>query len=620
MAVSPNFCSSDDHSIFFHDRFAANCCCKSSKIFRRPSRCRWSADYIAGKRDAVLRGVEADLLSPGAHPFSTQIWTSIHFNHGDLRAALERSSPQLIGALGTFPGVLEQYSRREYRNLVDAFLGGTIKPADPWSLYFVARAAENLQDERSVAAVAEALVEQFPELFATVVWLGVMTPDTFAERDLIIAIFHRHPALKESDAGKAGWALLQQRTYHPQGRLRVTDLFIKTHPRDMTALRLKADALLDLHRYGEAAESFSLADAAYPFITRVGPTSDRDGWLKAVFRLGQHDEMEHLALRFALETYPVEQAELMAQVAIVDTLTSLGEHGEAQRVLDAALQRWPTSPDLLDLAAGLDLAALRKSDAVQHSGKAAATRPDNLAYQERLIKALTAAGQTEQAIAQFNTAADRLKAPPASLFWTAAEAPEARKDWAEAGRIYDRGLALYPNNATLLDDKAWLFDKRGMKQEAFSAIKQAADAGPATAWRVARFREYSISALGAEAAKLEIEALRQRQPWNQSVWSDAAGALREDQIAKEAIWEAARAANPEEPWAWVGSVTTQINEKNWDEARKLLVLAQAVAIRLPKGSALAEEIAEDSAWLATERGSAGLASKEEVQAALVDRF
>src|SRR5271156_2054845 len=124
---------------------------------------------------------------------------------------------------------------------------------------------------------------------------------------------------------------------------------------------------------------------------------------------------------------------------------------------------------------------------------------------------------------------------------------EARQDWAKAGRIYDRGLALYPGNAILLEDKAWSLDKRGMKQEAFAAIKKAADVGPATAWTVARFREYSISALGADAAKSEIEALRQRQPWNQSVWSDAAGALGEDQIAKEANWEAARAANPEEP-------------------------------------------------------------------------
>jgi hypothetical protein len=226
-----------------------------SSYFDDPRIVSWSADYIAGKRDAVLREVEEDLLSPSPHPFSPQIWTSIHFNRNDLVHLLASSSPQLVNALGTFPDVFEKYDHRDYRDVVDAFLGGKLKPTDPWSLYFIGRAAVALQHERGYAAVSEAMAEQYPELFNTAIWLGILDLNTFAERDLIEAMFTRHPTLKEPDAGKAGWDLLNQRTYHAQGRLRVAELFIKSHPRDMVALRIKAACLLELFQYPEAAEA-----------------------------------------------------------------------------------------------------------------------------------------------------------------------------------------------------------------------------------------------------------------------------------------------------------------------------------------------------------------------------
>jgi tetratricopeptide (TPR) repeat protein len=235
--------------------------------------------------------------------------------------------------------------------------------------------------------------------------------------------------------------------------------------------------------------------------------------LKALYRLGQLDEMHRLASRFAQETNPAPQAEIMAQASIVDALLSLGEQGEAQRSLDAALAQWPTNLVLQDLAAQLDLAAHRNADAVQHARQSVGATPNDTEYQERLIRALTAAGQTEQALQQFSDVIDMLKAPPVSFFETAAAVAEAKQDWTEAAHIYDRGLALYPRDTNLIGNKAWVFDKQGMKEDAFESIKKSANLRAASSWTTARFREYASAALSADAARLEIEGLRQRQSW-----------------------------------------------------------------------------------------------------------
>jgi hypothetical protein len=105
------------------------------KLFDDPRVIAWSRDFLAGKREAVIRSVEQDLKSPAPHPFAPHIWVNIQFYLGHKKEAWQGiRDPQLKAALGILPDVDLLFFAGEYKELLKRYPASTVNQInDPWA-------------------------------------------------------------------------------------------------------------------------------------------------------------------------------------------------------------------------------------------------------------------------------------------------------------------------------------------------------------------------------------------------------------------------------------------------------------------------------------------------------
>src|SRR5262249_52548588 len=89
------------------------------RLYDDPRVVAWSADYLAGRREAVIAAVEQDLLSPAPHPFAPHVWVTTQAALGRLEQATAGiQDPKLRSALGVLPTVVQHYNARQYTKVL----------------------------------------------------------------------------------------------------------------------------------------------------------------------------------------------------------------------------------------------------------------------------------------------------------------------------------------------------------------------------------------------------------------------------------------------------------------------------------------------------------------------
>jgi hypothetical protein len=79
---------------------------RGDKFYDDPRVVQWSADLLAGKRELVLRAVEAGLKSSSRHPFAPHIWLKLQFYLTEKEPALaDVTDRKLRDALGALPDI-----------------------------------------------------------------------------------------------------------------------------------------------------------------------------------------------------------------------------------------------------------------------------------------------------------------------------------------------------------------------------------------------------------------------------------------------------------------------------------------------------------------------------------
>jgi WD40 repeat protein/uncharacterized caspase-like protein len=491
------------------------------KHYDDPRVVRWSADFLDGKREEVLRAVEADLLSPAPHPFSPHIWFEVRRQlTGKEPAAGDVSDARLRDALGILPEVARLYDADEYRELLKRFPPAAVKQVrDPWVLQMLFTAALN---ER-----------RFDESFEYAARLGRVYPDHFFVGVLIAYNFLGHERMrpkvaglfgKGRELGQTGTGRLIQRALEnmeagvdEEDELKLCEAWLAEFPRDPVALMNKGYALARLNQRDEAIAAYLEAAATYPF----NATGFKEA-ASALISQSKEAKAEALIKRWSAIRNPdaaaaADEAESLWAEALIDA----NHRDKALTLLSAAISRRPENPDLLFLRSSAWVGSNEpKATArmVEDAKKAVSLMPRLNESFPDLLRYLATHDEYAAARRLFADAEKRY-AQKSVDFWMAGldiwddviSAGGAARVPAETWRILRQGQKEYPESAELMLYEALFLNLSGRKVEGLRRLKESFTISPPDPGAIELLRRLQ-SGLTVEESEEEMRALLRRYP------------------------------------------------------------------------------------------------------------
>lgn len=484
------------------------------KLYDDPRVVAWGKDFLAGKREEVIRSVEQDLKSAAPHPLAAHVWTVTQYDLGRLKEAWAGlQDPQLRQALGVLPDIYPLYRAAENKKLLAQFPPAQAdKIKDIWALQYLSTAAYEEDQAQAMLSYLQAAATLRPDQFL-IAWATVNVFEKDERmRSAVAALAKPDAPLGNTPYAQFLRAMLRVRPFNSEIMLSAVEPFLAQYPADMRALRFKGLRLGELGRNDEALAALAAATAAYPFAP-----SWRDQAITLI-KLGREPEARELLTSFAaLETKDEAQAKPSVEQRLASALAEAGKTERARAVLEAANERWPAHAALLSERAKLELKASRASVALPFARKAAELEPTKLEYQLQIIEALQALKDNQAALTVFTATEQKLTQHSPTFYWRGLVilGEMGRKD--ERVKLGERAVAAYPNTEWLLREYATALADVGRTKDAIAQVRTAIDIavpGKASANQlIALVRQTD----GFNAALVEVAKLAQRYPFNYEV-------------------------------------------------------------------------------------------------------
>jgi len=530
---------------------------------------RWSKQFIEGQREEVLKAVEEDLVSANPHPFSPEIWVQLQRSQERLETAVKAIvSRQLRKALGPVPEIEMLYDADKSKELLAKYppsAASTITDVIGLSDLSSAAGAEGRYTDEMIYALR--LLELPASGFRPLQLLFSSGANNLEVRAALLEKTKPGTSLGETMQGRFLNYLLSVRAVDHLDILTEERKLDSLFPNDVALLRFEADELLSLERFEAAADLYEKRTSLFPFFSRL------DDKARCYIALGKMKEARDAATRHAaLTSAPANLAE-KAEYTLAVAALSAGEKGEARRLLEAAAAKWPGRNEIEERLARLELASNRGAQAVPHARLAAQASPEKLSPQVLLIESLLTAKRVPEALAVFEKTDAAFSQKSEDLFAQGGETLSALERHDDAVSVYSRGVQEYPASAFMKNRLAYQLAAAGRKKEALDQLRISLRLG-ADAWELGRLRAWMQDLdpeKGPPQAEAEITALRETQPWSETVWENLANTIDgEDKIAKKvALYRQAAAQNPGRNWPWRDAMWVFANEERWHEAEAI---------------------------------------------------
>lgn len=498
------------------------------KLFDDPRLIRWSADFLAGKREQVLRSVESDLKSSTPHPFSAYVWLRLRYLlTGKVLTVSDLKDEKLRRSLGVLPEVTKLYTSGDYRELLNRYPAATADQIfDLWALRFLFDAAisECRYDDAYLFAVRLAKVN--PDSFKVYRLFVYNLIEIERIRAKIAALFGKHGELGHTELGR----LLQDELESPistfrdeEKKSRFLDAWLKEFPENYWALELKGHHLARSQKYDEAARILRQADRAFPF---MGSFED----IAQVLILDDKRELAEALLkqRAPLMTKDSAAAADQAEEWIAEALMLTNdnaissERGEsALAMLEKALARRSDSPHLLALAAQAAGLIDSSEKSVDYARRAFETAPNDREYFEFYLSRLVNTKKYKEAQKLFRVGEMRYgqKSP---LFWFLGAYAWLEHELEpgvtnldsikpEVWQILKRGQQDYPEAVKLMEMEALVSNFVDRRAEGRSKLKLAFTLSPPTPTTIEWLLRLQ-SGMPVEEKEAEFRELAKRYP------------------------------------------------------------------------------------------------------------
>jgi CHAT domain-containing protein/tetratricopeptide (TPR) repeat protein len=527
--------------------------------FDDPRLVAWSKAMLAGDREQVIRAVEEDLRSAAPHPYAAYVWVRTQWRLGRLSEAVASiQDARLRRALGSLPEIFRSYAFDQYRALLEAYpVAEASKLSDPWALMNLVWAADNRFRYSEELDYLIALVQRDPEFFYAAWQLRALAMSDTRMFPRVLAAVSPAGALGPTRVGRFVRTALAYGHYDVGQELVAIQDWLRESPNDAVALRLRGDHQLTLEHPDSALRYYASALNAFPFNFRA------DNYGKALISVGRQAEARREVARYETLLYANETiAAPIVEVQYETALRSAGERGEARRVLERALQRWPAHVMLLSRMASLELESDRPREAVRYARAALDQAPDSIDYVVQLSQALRQAGQPDDARAVLQQAANFPGKTVAYYVETAAVLDALRRP-GDAAETMRQAVAEFPNSTWALNNHADYLGKAGKPVDGIRALEAAFSIQVPTEWQVNKLRELFKASGRAERADAYVDSIRRAMPSSWALWNDAASRFR-----KDSVWREAARANPKRFWPWNNLSSVLANDGRYADAER----------------------------------------------------
>ena len=340
----------------------------------------WSSLYWAGMRTELLNHLEQDLLSQNPHVLAPYVWVSMHDAHDQLESALITAKTKIRAQVQRLAEIKQLDDAGKYQELFKRF---------PPELDYSASEIFGLSD----LAYAAKYVAKFELSYRYWQKAILLKPDSwqalwgFQSEELLNAPVIReqaksiamHPKLVGTLASVILKEASNAREWGAPSSLKWTQTWLEHFPNDVRALTDRAFDLRNIKQFEEALRLSQKADLLFPFY------GNRDLTPEILVRLGKTERAKRLtevvAARFDYDQSPFPTKSVGATY-YGEALRKAGDLGEARRVLETAVKKWPNVARLQKELGLLERRDKRYSQAAEYFEKLVAlkSKPSNSDY------------------------------------------------------------------------------------------------------------------------------------------------------------------------------------------------------------------------------------------------
>jgi len=512
----------------------------------------WGRDFAAGRREAVLAAIEADLAGPEHHPLAADIWVRLEAALGrDGWSGSVQQPPEVRARLGVAPAI--------DLGTGPGGLGALLRAAPVRAAAATGNPA--LLRDLSIAA---ALLDRWDDALDYRIAAATQFPDRFEGAGLLLDHLAAHPsaahaariaALFAEGAPLAGSDIAQVVApaldagggLSPGDNLGLARWWLARHPDDFQAWRYAGRQLMALERFEQAAEAFGRADGIYPF------AADGRERAAALIRLGRMDDARAVAESAAARLSPSEDdARRTTLRTVIHALLDAGELGRARAAVEGALLQWPQEPNLLLDRGRIELASGRPSHAIGPLQRALAQMPSLRDARLAVAEAWVAADKPVHAWEVYKDLSRGSKLADPAFVALAMRAAEGFGDYDAAEALGADFLDANPDSPRIQRALAHSVAGLGAKARAVDLMRKAFLSSPPDAGQMEQFLQYAVFARPAAEIEADLAALRRDLPRVRAVW-EASAKRRDPQDAagRLALADQALAASPRLAWPYL---------------------------------------------------------------------
>jgi len=349
-------------------------------------------------------------------------------------------------------------------------------------------------------------------------------------------------------------------------KLEATNEWLGRDSSDALALRLKAEILLSIGRYEEAARTYDHAEAIFPFIT----SSTRH--VVALMQAGRmKDARVHAERRARLVTPTAALAGCEEKRIMESALRDAGELGAARRILDEAVRSCPSTVHLLADLAQLDVDSDRAVEALPRLVEAVRLAPDSMWLRQRLVGAYRSLARYDDVA----TVLDRWRHDAPSLdnryYWERAHLLGKQGKPSEAAALAKAARDTFPASVDFTQNASFYLREAGHSPEGLVNLLGLLRERTPTEWDVAELRRLTVDRSRSDSGHVAdriLDSLRIVYPLAEALWRDASAHLTgPDSLTRRvAFWRNVVAKVPRRSWSWSNLTDRQVEAKDYSAA------------------------------------------------------
>jgi YD repeat-containing protein len=588
-------------------------------LYDDPRVVSWSKDFLASKREEVIRSVEQDLKSASPHPFAPHVWTFTQNSLGRLEQMWPNpGDAALQKALGEMPEIFLLYKAGARDKLLERYPPSKAAAfKDPQALLYLYLAAADEFRYQDGLTYMQVHTKLYPELFQTVWGLSICEQNDDRVWLHLADSVKQGGDLANTRVGRALRILLSSRPTTDQMRIVAARAWFADSPHDARALRFLANQLKAVNAFENALDYYRQSTEVYPFgMTDVANWEER---AEILLRLGRDKEAQDFITRNSeLISKDSTAAELLVARNTVSSNIRAGEKGAARRALEVALKRFPEDAYLLDYLANLELSSnkTRYSYGLSAARKAAQADPQNESIQRRLVEAVEKVEGAEKAFMVWKDIKKRFPKPSLNFYYQGSQLLESLKRNEDRVRLCEEAVRVQ-SDSWFLREYADALNSAGRNTEALDQLKTSLTFTTKSNWVFIKLREWTINQQGNTKAGQSLQEMLTKYPWVQKLWQDAVQQLGDGKIdEKLALWRQAIEKNPGAYWPWSEATNMLFSANKLEDARSLAGEAMAALKRLESPNAV--NVYSDFIWGAIRKIRNGTVTASDLQEALKD--